>query len=312
MAGTINPSIEQSLKQTFEPNFRHAIEQKMSRFKMTSALSPLVVEGNIHNISRIGSTELTETSGRNPLKTYDDPDYDNRKMSMRRFTKTFVIDRKDAQEAIKDPTSDLYRTLVEASNRQQDRVIAEAASADVLMGESNAAGSAITAAADGVITIDATAGLTYEKLTEGYQNFINNNVLYTDMGSSDLTLAVTGKEHSALMAEQKFIDNDFTNARPVDSGMMPKAYGMTVVAFAGSVSGATVSNPVLDETLDTNTNRACLLLAPEAIGYALRVESFDFTEKVEKYVDSSSITIVLQCNAIRLDGKLVQIVKTAI
>jgi hypothetical protein len=199
---------------------------------------------------------------------------------------------------------------VAACARTQDRVIAAAASADVEVGSSDSAKTTRTAAQDGVITIDATSGgLVYTVTTEVMENFINNDVIYNLM-DSNITLAIAGQEHTDLVSEDKFINNDFTEFRPVDKGTLKRANGMTVIAFAGSKTGGiTVDNPILKEDSGVRTNIA---FAPKSIALAMRLKEFDYQEKEAGYVNSSSITVVFEIEAIRYEGEKVQLITTTI
>lgn len=306
----ITPTIEQGFKQTFENNFYELAQQTDSYLAQSPAVKYITAEGNKHNISRSDKTELISADTRNPQKQYIDLTVDNRELIVKRFTRTFLVDNKDAQEMIADPKSTIYSQLMSACARTQDRVCALAATADVQVGRSDTAKTTITADADGVINIDATTGgLTYAIMTQGIENFINNEVL-SHTSTKNLTLAITGSEHTDLMNEDKFINNDYTSFRPVDTGTQERVNGMTVIAFAGSVNGGIqVSDPILPEV---GLTRKCLLLAPESIAMVMRLKSFRFEENEETYVDSSSVTVVVETNAIRYEGAKVQTIETTI
>lgn len=308
--GLYAPTTEQGLRQTFENNFYQLSQQTDSRLANSPAVNYITAEGNKHNISRVDKTELVEANTRNPKKQYIDLSIDNRALVIKRYTRTFLVDKKDAREMVADPKSAIYSQLMAACARTQDRVIAAAASSSVEVGSSDASKSTRTALQDGVITIDATTGgIVYTVLTTVMQNFINNNVIY-NMHGSELTLAITGSEHSTLMAEDKFINNDYTQFRPVDAGVTKNANGMTVIAFAGSENGGiTVANPILAEVSGVRTN---LVLSPKSIALAMRLKEFDYQEKEAGYVNSSSITVVFEIEAIRYEGEKVQLISTTI
>ena len=309
--GTLyNPSVEQGYRQTFESVFYTLAQQNRSRLASSPAVKYYTVEGNIHNISRANKTELLEVSGRNPDKQPIDLRVDNRIMRIRIFTQTFLMDKKDVKESIANPSSEIYRQLNSACNRSQDRLIVEGALADVEVGESDGAKTTRTASQDGVLTVDATSGLVYGIIRRIINNFINANVIDNDVMQNNLSLLITGKEHSDLMNEDKFINNDYTKFRRADKSVTDNVGGMITVAFAGSETGfATVDNPVLAEVGST---RYCLALAPQSIGYALRVKSFQYEENYPGKVASSGITVVLEQGVVRLEGAKVQQVNTTI
>lgn len=310
-SNTYSPSTEQGLKQTFENNFYLLSQQDRSLLGMSPAVKYITADGNKHNIGRVGKTELVEANTRNPLKEPIDLSIDNRELLVKRYTQTYILDRKDAREMIADPMNAMYKELTMACNRLEDRVIVDAATGVVLVGTSDAAKTSRTAAQDGVVTIDATSGVTYAgTITQAYENFINNNVIFNDIGNSNLTFACAGAEHTDLMNEDKFINTRYTEFRPVDKGTMDKAGGMRVAAFAGNVTGGiSVDNPILTESGGVRTN---LMMAPEAIAVARRIKEFDFVEKHPDYVNSSMLTTVVEVGAVRYEGVKIQIVTSTI
>jgi hypothetical protein len=311
MTSLYDPTIEQAFKQTFENNFYVLAQQKRSLLANCPAVKYFAVNGSVHNIPRSDRTELVEASGRNPDQQLVDLRVDNRVMRVRRFTRTFLMDKKDVRESIANPNSTIYEQLMYACNRSQDKLIAEAATADVEVGDSEGAKTSRTAAQDGVITVDATSGLTYNIFRQLHSNFLNNNVINNDIMGANLTFAGAGGEHSDIMNEDKFINNDYTKFRRVDKMLTDEVGGVRVAIFAGSDTGAslTVANPIL---IESGSDRTCLMLAPQSIGYALRVKSFRYEEYYPGKVDSSAITVVLEQAAVRLEGARVQKVTTTI
>lgn len=302
-SNTYLPSIDQGALLTFKESFYKLAQQTNSKLGGTSAVIYRDPKGKTFQTGRMGRIELVEVAGRNPDKQYIDYSIDNRQYSKRRFTATLTIDKKhDINELLNDPTSDLIAQLVAGKERQIDRVIAATAVGSVLVGAPDTAPSTITAATDGVITVDATAGLTYEKIQEVTQNFVNNEV--EEMGS---IIAQTGKEFTDLMGEDQFINNDYINGRPVDAGTMNKAGLYNLVRFAGSVTGgASVPNPVL---VEATTTRKCIVLAPQSIEVAMELGELGVMPNPNK-VNSMDITIDLWLNAMRLEGPKVQIIST--
>lgn len=302
------PNIDAGAKLQFQDTFYKLAQQKTTKLGSSNAVVYLPADGKTNNVARMGSTELVEVNLRNPDKQFVDYQLDNRKFTKRRFTRTYQIDALyDINELLQDPTSSLMQELVYASNRVTDRILVGAAVGDVIVGGPEETGSAVTAANDGVITVAATSGLTYATVQSITQNFINNDLEYEDfMGT---TLSITGKENTALMGQTNFISNDFISSRPVEDGVMRKAGTYGVVMFAGSVDGGiTKVNPVLPEASGV---RKCVALAPRSIAMAKKVDILDVS-KAEGKVNSWNITIDMWVNAMRIEGKRVQIFTTTI
>lgn len=307
-SNTISPSLDQGMLQNFQNSFFHLAQQQKSYLESTRAVIHLPSKGKNNNFARIGRLNLVEVNSRNPDKQYADYALDNRQLTKRRFTLTVQIDAKyDINELIADPTSDILQNLVKAKGRTIDRVIVAAAVGNVLTGSSDAALTTTSAATDGVITVDASAGLTFEKVAEITQNFINNDLGYDMIKGS--VLCISGSENSDLMAEVEFISSDYISGRPVETGIMNSAGTYMTVLFAGSVlGGITVSNPILPEGA---TLRDCVVLAPESIAVAMEANLLG-VEKSGIKVNSWDITIDLWLNAMRTEGARVQKVQTTI
>lgn len=305
-SNTYNPSIDQGAKLNFIDSFYELAQQTKSRLVATGAIKWLPSKGKTNNMARIGRLELAEVNTRNPDKQYGDYALDNRQFSKRRFTRTVTIDAKyDINELLKDPTSDILMQLDHAKERVVDRIAVAAAVGAVLVGAPDAAPSSISAATDGVLTIDATAGLAYSHIQKITQNFINNDVELQQALKS--TLCLTGKENTALMNEDKFINSRYISGQPVEDGYMKKAGAFPIVLFAGSENGGIqVQSPILPEG---STTRSCVVMAPESVAMAMEIGDVG-VEKSSMKVNSFDITIDLWINAMRTEGVKVQIVTT--
>lgn len=304
----ISPSIDQGALLNFQDSFHSLAQQSTSRLVNSSVFIFLPSKGKTNNYARIGRIELTEVNSRNPDKQFGDYNLDNRQFSKRRFTKTITVDAlQDINELLKDPTSSILSELNKAKERVIDRIGIAAATGDVLTGGPDTAPVTTSAATDGVITVTATSGLTYEKIQEITENFINNELEYSMFRGS--VLCLTGVENTNLMSEVEFISSDFISGRPVDDGRVSDAGTYRIEYFAGSKSGGiTVVNPIIFEG---PTTRNCCALAPESVAMSMELASLDVTKSATK-VNSWDITIDFWINAMRTEGVRVQIITTTI
>jgi len=305
-SNTYNPSIDQGAKLNFIDSFHELAQQTESKLVKSGAITFLPSQGKTNNMARIGRIELVEVDTRNPDKAYGDYALDNRQFTKRRFTRTVQIDAKyDINELLKDPTSDILKQLNNAKERVVDRIAVARAVGDVLVGAPDEAPSSLSAATDGVLTVTATSGFVYATVQSITQNFINNDVPYSNFSGS--TICITGKENTSLMGEDKFINNDYISSGPVEKGVMEKAGAYRVELFAGSVNGGVqVTSPILPEV---STTRSCVVLAPNSIAMSMEIGEMDVMKSATK-VNSYDITIDLWINAMRTEGVLVQIVTT--
>jgi len=305
---TTSPSISQAARLNFQDSFFALAQQTKSKLVMTKAIRFLPSKGKTSNFARIGRLELDEVDARNPDKQFGDYALDNRLFVKRRFTKTIQIDMKyDVNELLKDPTSDILNQLNNAKERVIDRVGIAAAVGAVLVGGPDTAPSSITAASDGVVTIDGTGGFVYEVVQLITATFINSDLQYDEFKGA--TLCVTGNENSDLMGEDQFISQEYIATTAEVAGLAQKVGTYQVQAFAGSsTGGGTISYPVLPEGA---TTRSCVALAPDAIAMAMEIGDMSVERSSEK-VNSLDITIDLWINAMRTEGVRVIIITTTI
>lgn len=305
---TTSPSIDQAARLNFQDSFYAMAQQTKSKLVQTRAIRFVEGKGKTTNFARIGRIELDEVNARNPDKQFGDYALDNRLFTKRRFTKTIQIDMKyDVNELLKDPTSDILNQLNNAKERVIDRVAIAAALGNVLVGGPDTAPTSITAATDGVVTLDGTGGFVYEIVQAITATFINSDLQYDDFKGA--TICVTGNENSDIMGEDQFINQDYIKSSVEVAGVAQSVGTYQVCLFAGSsTGGGTIAQPVLPET---TTQRTCVALAPEAIVMAMEIGDMG-VEKSTAKVNSMDITIDLWINAMRAEGVRVIAITTTI
>lgn len=303
---TTSPSISQAARLNFQDSFFALAQQTKSKLVSTKAIRFLPGLGKTTEFARIGRIELDEVNVRNPDKQFGDYALDNRLFTKRRFTKTIQIDMKyDVNELLKDPTSDILNQLNNAKERVIDRVGIAAAVGNVLVGGPDTAPTSITAATDGVVTVDGTGGFVYEIVQAITATFINSDLQYDDFKGS--TICITGNENSDLMGEDQFINQDYIKSSIEMAGMAQAVGAYQVAVFAGSsTGGGTIAQPVLPEG---STTRTCVVLAPESIAMSMEIGDMG-VEKSTSKVNSMDITIDLWINAMRTEGVRVIAVTT--
>ena len=303
---TTSPSISQAARLNFQDSFFALAQQTKSKLVATKAIRFLPGLGKTTEFARIGRIELDEVNVRNPDKQFGDYALDNRLFTKRRFTKTIQIDMKyDVNELLKDPTSDILNQLNNAKERVIDRVGIAAAVGNVLVGGPDTAPTSITAATDGVVTIDGTGGFVYEIVQAITATFINSDLQYDDFKGS--TICITGNENSDLMGEDQFINQDYVKSTVEVAGVAQAVGTYQVAVFAGSsTGGGTIAQPVLPEG---STTRTCVVLAPESIAMSMEIGDMG-VEKSTSKVNSMDITIDLWINAMRTEGVRVIAVTT--
>jgi len=163
----------------FSQDVHVRMQQKEAKLQPFCRLKQM--KGKAMAYDGIGTVELSEIDGRFAEIEFADMEHFRRKITKQRFAATLPIDKTDVEERLTNPESGYAEALANAAKRQFDRVAYGAMFADVLTGEDF--DTTVTFAGEGGLTLDATSGLTYEKLLEGIGNFIDSDVDIDTSGS---------------------------------------------------------------------------------------------------------------------------------
>lgn len=157
----------------------------------------------------------------------------------------------------------------------------------------------MTAAQDGVVTINGTSTFSYTSVISKAITTFKNNYIDTN----GVTLAISASEEEALREDDKYMNALYSGQNPVDRGTITNASGFNVVTFAGNTQGGTsVDLPILPES--TGNVRSNVLLAPKSIAFAIEIGRLD-CERSASYVNSWEVTIDMWIKAVRLQGSKV-------
>jgi hypothetical protein len=274
----------------------------------TTRLRPWVqvksISGDIFAYDGIDSVEAQQADGRNVKIEFSDIEHLRRKIKRNRFYVALPIDKKDVEGMLLNPESMYARAVVMAMNRKMDKVIADAAFADVQTGRDF--DTTVTYLNDGGLTVNATAGLTYEKMLEIQENFINNEV-GNDMPER-FSFSYSGTDNTQLMGETELTSGDFTRQFAVEKGTMTQALDFSLIRFAGSKTGGiTVDNPILSES---GTTRDCMAMSDRAICLGISRDMSIVIEPRPDLLDTTQVVITGVWGAVRTEGPLIQKVTT--
>lgn len=266
--------------------------------QIQSRLRPFVrikqLRGKSYAYDGKGSIEAQELNGRfNPV-IFSDLELTRRKIGRRRFSITLPIDGDDVNKILLNPDNEYAEACVMAMMRVFDRVGVEALFANVSTGEDFE--NTVTFAADGGLTVNATAGFTYEKLLEITQNFIDNDVGIENIET--LLMGISGDEHTALMKETELTSGDFTRQFAIEKGRMIEALGMKMLLFA-----ANATNPILSVAAGVRSNFA---MSSRGLCYAMPKEFELKIQERSDIVDTRQVQINWTLGAVRTEGVLVQ------
>lgn len=290
-------TIDNAMITQFTDTVQIAAQQCKARLRPYVQVIP--IKGDIATWDGLGTVEANEIEGRIVPVKFTDIEHLRRKIVRRRFEVTIPIDNADIRGMLTDPRSRYAQAIVMGIERRFDRLCTEAAFADVYTGRDFT--KVITAAQDGVKTVDATSGLTYEKLLEVKQNFIDSDV-GNDMPEK-FFLAVSGDEHTDMMTETKLISGDYSRQYVIDKGEIQNALGFDIIKYAGKTA-----KPMLEVT-GSNVRR-CIAASTRGIVVGISLTpKLDISERKD-YYETSQVQMIVEMGAIRTEGALVQEVKT--
>lgn len=284
----------------FQNTFDDIAQERMSKFEGTSIMTMEAMDGKVKAIDSIGSLEADEIAGRVVAVTFDDIDHLRRQLSTKRYKLTIPVDAADVQDLARDPSGRYAEECVNAFNRLKDRIVVNAATADVLTGEDMS--TSVNFATDGGRTVNATAGFTYEKLREVKQ--LQGAVATgTDFNEQSL-LAITDTEQDDLLAETELTSSDFNGLFNRDqNGTLVNVLGIDIIQFASATA-----EPILK--VDSGT-RDCLAFAGNAMAMGMHTApSVDILDLKEQYYQTKAVNIIARMGAVRREGVRVLKVQT--
>lgn len=319
-------------KTMFLDTIHNQAQQIKARLKAFTKL--IKIRGKQTAYDGLGTVEAQEISGRFPEVTFSDIEHTRRKIPRRRFAVAIPIDERDINDIMRDPTNEYATAIVRAIERVYDRITIEAAFASILTGEDMT--TTVPAAADGVTTVDATAGLVYDHLLELNTNFINNDV-GTDMPET-FFLAITGDEHRALLSDYRVVqydansrvynqqgntgftaaassenvvanplaNSDFTNrVGRIENGRLTNVMGFSIIPFAASAP-----NPVIEALGGSDDYRRCVASSTRGLVVGIHDELEVQTQDRTDLIQTKQIVAVVTLGAIRSEGVLIQELRT--
>jgi hypothetical protein len=276
------------------------IRAQQSRARLRPYVDIRRMTGDVYAYDGLGTVEARELTGRLNLTVFDDIEFNRREITRRRFVVTLPIDKMDTEGMLIDPQGRFAEASVKALERVFDLVCYQAMFATVNTGQTFQ--TPITAANDGVSTVDATTGLTLAKILQIKQNYIDGEV-GNDM-PVDICIGISGEEHTTLLQIDQFISTRYTTQLQLEKGVARSVADMDLIKF-----GNNVTNPVLAVSSGT---RACFAMASNGICVGMSREWDISIKDRPDYVDTKQVQIVGVLGAVRTEGKLIQQLNTTV
>lgn len=283
-----NETIDVAMVTQFSDQVHVAAQQSKARLRPFCKIKQMT--GDVFAYDGLGLAEATEILGRHQPVVFSDIEHRRRKISRRRFALVLPVDASDVRGALIAPESEYAMACAKAMERVFDRVVVAALFASVYTGREF--GTTVTYANDGGRTVTATAGVTYEKLVEVNQNFIDDEI-GNEVPVSKM-MAITGDEHTAFMKETELISGDYNRSYVVEKGEIQNACGIQLVKFAGAINTPilTVSGGVRD----------CFVLAQDGMCVGMSKEMEIKIEDRPDLHETKQVSIVFELGAVRTEG----------
>lgn len=292
-----------SISESFREQFIDQFYVKTQ--KMTSDLSEYVEWQPVENAeewvyNELDSVTSIERTGRAQDIVSGSTEHTVRKLTKKTWSISLDIDQKDVRSMIANPIPKYVELCVAEMNDRIDRTVIEAAEANVITSKDG--GTIITAAQDGVETVDATAGFTYEKILEMNKNFTNKDV---KRRWKDFAMVVTGDEEEKMLQESELTSGDFSRHYFVDQGSIASALGYKVL-----LQGADIQYPLLPVAAGV---RSCYVFPKRAFYGKMPVSTkVDLKDISGMKYETYRLIVTLELGVVRKEGLLVQKITTTV
>lgn len=287
----------------YAPDVWENMQQKQSRLSPYCAMD--TTKADLKTYDNVESVEAVEMTSSFAEVIPTDLGDGRREVATRLFSVAFEMNELDL-ERVKDGQSGQKQRLARAAgyalNRKLDRVLYEAHLADVTIWNDKHGNSksTLTYTQDGVRTVDATGGLTYDDLLAITENQIDDEVM--EAGGAYMT--ITGVEHTDLMGETELTSGDYTRDFVIEKGKIQNAMGLDLIKF-----GANAKQPIID--VNSSNERLNVVAVKGAVTCVVKTKPEVQISEIPGKIKTYLMKVFMEVNALRREGKLVQLVKTS-
>lgn len=294
-------TVVDTYKTKFTTYYDALSQQQMARTRPYCIEIDDVPENYAHE--RIGEVEPRQLVGRVQPANFDNIDYDRRWLEKDRWVINVPIDEIDIENSKINPQNQILQANLFGFNRRIDRTVLAQSVNSVKVGKAPST-STISAAADGVLTVNGTTALGLADMLEINRNFTDNEVGIP--GSTTDTVMkgifITGDEEEDLLNVAQLTSGDYDRRFSLEKGTMAYALGIKLELF-----GANKVPPVISVVSGV---RKCVAMVKGAmlLGFGK-----GYKAEVDKRLDYEGVWQVkstMNFGAVRLEGPKVQLVNT--
>lgn len=240
-----------------------------------------------------------------PKVATSSPRYDARWMYRSDSVEEAWFDEKDIWNVLNDPMGKEAMRQTEMFNRTLDYDCVRAMFANVEIGPVQGQTTPTSFAADGGITIDMTAGATYEKLLEIIQVLIDGEVI--NDGTPQMYMSIDGTMNTEFLNELELTSSDYATRKDSATG---EINGWGPIEFIRFGSSDTVPDPILPVEGGIRTG---FVVLPGAMEYQVkRAMNTNVIKLDQTHRDTWAVDTTMSYGFMRLDArKIIKITTTA-
>jgi hypothetical protein len=257
-------------------------------------------------------TAPAEITTKNSVASVSPITANNRMMITKVYYKEVSIDDvADIKETIADPKSKLVQQFMNWFNLINDRDGIAAALGTVLIGSPSAGIPSVPTAAadDGVVTIDATAGLTDTVVNKIVTKFIN---LETGDNTAGAAFICTGTEQAELLALETEINRFYLTADGTRKNLVGTLRNLiNVFNVAGSDAETTVPAARL-RIPESYGTRVCPVIQKGGLYSKFGIDKVVYTKDNPNYANSDTLKVIFRVGHMRTQGQKVLGIQTTI
>lgn len=296
MSTSYGASIQDTWVDQFNDDVWELAIQTQARLRQCVEFVPL--KGERLYLDRVGSAEVQVINQRFQDIIPTDLNWDRRALQTERVGIPFFLDSRDELKILHQPKSTYARRAAQAMERDLDRMILASFTQNIMTGQRGT--TSITAAADGLQSVDATGGFTYDTLLE-----IDSNWQKYEIGTEmpvEKYLIISEQEYVQLMKEAELINHDFAGRYVIQEGGMTQVLGMNLIIY-----GSAVDNPMLRVA---SSQRKCYAVAKGAVKVGMPQQwQTNWKDRDEKWT-TNQLTVEGERGAVCLDCRYIQEITT--
>jgi len=282
------PTIDQAFIEEYQDNVRHLAQQLETRIR------PHVYEvssrGEAYNFERLAPTDAVEKTGRRQATQFIDDVWTRRVAQPKTFNHTMTIEHEDKVQMLVNPDSNYARNQAYAMNREMDKLLIAAASADALDGDG--ATNAIPASQ---IIGDGTAPISFDLITASQEQFMKDEI----MPDYAKVMIVGPTQVRKLMQLTENTSSDYVQAQRLQTyGIAPNWLGYTWIVsnYLESPAGGELY---------------CIAMTKMGIGLAVNQNTFTRIGENPSYQYMWQVFSQWTMGAVRVEDEHVQLIHVA-